>query len=199
MRLPYIGGAKGQVLEIRQRPDGSIFSRILTDEITDLKKEDFEGLENTKVLPKPEFSFEDSLASIQRAAATLVQLQQAYKENGRFSDVQKRKYTESLEKLGVSAQKLANVQDDEDYRLLFEGKISIIIERLYQRNIFLSEPQGDRVKGGSKKKPDSIKFPPYVKKPMTPAKKEECGEEESVGEEGDTTTSAPTVRINCEK
>lgn len=121
MRLPYIGGAKGQVLEIRQRPDGTIFSRILTDDIKpDLRKEDFEP--NLNGFGKPEVSFEESLASIQRAAAELVNLQQTFKENGRFSDVQKRKYAENLEKLGISAQRLANVSDDDDYKLLFEGK-----------------------------------------------------------------------------
>lgn len=60
----------------------------------------------------------------------------------------------------------------------------------------------DRIKnGGSKKKPDNIKFPPYAKKPQpTTPKKEECGEtvdkeEENVGEEGDdnSTTAAPTT------
>jgi hypothetical protein len=127
VRLPYIGGHKGQVLEIRQRPDGSIFSRILMDEVKpDLKKEDFETLENTKGLVKPELSFEDSLASIQRAAAELVSLQQSYKESGEFSDSQKRKYAENLEKLGISAQKLANVQEDDDYRLLLEGETKVM-------------------------------------------------------------------------
>jgi hypothetical protein len=123
--LPYIGGAKGQVLEIRQRPDGTIFSRILTDDVvkSDLKKQDFDGGDNTKDITVPEVSFEESLASIQRAAAELVQLQQTYKENGRLSDAQKKKYSDSLEKLGISAQKLANVQDDDDYRLLFEGEM----------------------------------------------------------------------------
>lgn len=116
VRLPYLGGAKGQVLEIRQRPDGSIFSRILTDEAKPiLKKEDLKGL------VKPENSFEESLASIQRAAAELVSLQQSYNERGVLSDEEKKKYTQNLEKLGISAQNLANVQDDEDYRLLFEG------------------------------------------------------------------------------
>ena len=60
----------------------------------------------------------------------------------------------------------------------------------------------DRIKnGGSKKKPDNIKFPPYAKKPQaTTPKKEECGEsvdqeEENVGEEGDdsSTTTASTT------
>lgn len=179
MRLPYIGGAKGQVLEIRQRPDGSIFSRILMDDVkTDYKKEDFDS--NLKGLASPEVTFEDSLASIQRAAAELVNLQQTYKENGRLSDIQKRKYTENLEKLGISAQKLANVQDDDDYKLLFEGHAS--------------QPQGDRIKGGSKTKPDNIKFPPYAKKPQAPPKIEECGEEESVGEEGSDSTTSSTAK-----
>jgi hypothetical protein len=123
VRLPYIGGAKGQVLEIRQRPDGTIFSRILMDEVkTDIKKEDLDALDSTKGFAKPELSFEDSLASIQRAAAELVNLQKSYKENGGLSDDQKRQYALNLEKLGISAQKLANVQEDDDYRLLLEGK-----------------------------------------------------------------------------
>lgn len=71
---------------------------------------------------KPEASFEDSLASIQRAAAELVNLQQMYKENGELSSSQKRKYSENLEKLGISAQKLANVQEEESYKVLLEGK-----------------------------------------------------------------------------
>lgn len=124
--MPYIGGAKGQVLEIRQRPDGTIFSRILMDEIkTDIKKEDLDALDSTKGLLKPEISFEDSLASIQRAAAELVSLQKSFKENGGLSDDQKRQYALNLEKLGISAQKLANVQEDDDYRLLLEGETNI--------------------------------------------------------------------------
>lgn len=57
------------------------------------------------------------------------------------------------------------------------------------------------MKGGSKKKPDNIKFPGYGKKPPTQekeaGKKEECEEstDEQVGEEGDdsntTTTKSP--------
>ena len=70
-------------------------------------------------------------------------------------------------------------------------------------NIFLIlESMADRIKnGGSKKKPDNIKFPPYAKKPQTTTpKKEDCGEtvdkeEENVGEEGDdsSTTAATTT------
>lgn len=153
------------------------------DEIKDnFKREDLDALDQTKALVKPitkkiEPTFEDSLITIQRAAAELVNLQEAYKENGRLNDDQKKKYSESLEKLGVSAQKLAHVQDNEDdYRQLFE------------------DFQADRVKGGSKKKPDNVKFPPYAKKPQVPAKKEECGEEENVGEEGDTNPSTTTTK-----
>lgn len=50
---------------------------------------------------------------------------------------------------------------------------------------------GDRIKGGSKKKPDNIKFPGFGKKPNQEIKKEECeeGSEEHIAEEGDTTTT----------
>lgn len=158
-----------------------------------LKREDFEALENTKAAPKPELSFEDSLAAIQRAAAELVSLQQNYKENGRLTDAQRRKYSENLEKLGISAQKLANVQDEDDnHRLLFEGEFWFLKIELKLR-IFHLEPHGDRIKGGSKKKPDNIKFPPYAKKPQAPAKPEECGEEEMVGEEGSDSSSTSTT------
>lgn len=116
MRLPYIGGARGQVLEIRQRPDGTIFSRILMDEESEAQ--------STTSAP-PTLSFEDSLAEIQNAASELVRLQQSYKENGELTTVQRRKYSESLEKLGISAQKLANVQGEEDsLKLLLEGEKS---------------------------------------------------------------------------
>lgn len=93
----------------------------MNDEVkTDLKKEDHDG--SNKALSKPEISFEDSLAAIQKAAAELVSLQQAFKENGELSASQRKKYAENLEKLGVSAQKLANVQDEDDYRVLLEGE-----------------------------------------------------------------------------
>lgn len=93
----------------------------MNDEVkTGLKKEDFDG--SNKALPKPELSFEESLAAIQKAAAELVNLQQSYKETGELSASQKKKYAENLEKLGVSAQKLANVQDEDDYKVLLEGK-----------------------------------------------------------------------------
>lgn len=123
IKLPYIGGARGQVLEIRQRPDGTIFSRILMD---DQKTEEPEIVETSTAI-----SFEDSLAQIQRAAAELVTLQQAFKENGELSSTQRRKYSDSLEKLGISAQKLANIQGEDDYKILLEGETTFIMLKNY--------------------------------------------------------------------
>lgn len=117
VRLPYIGGAKGQILEIRQRPDGTIFSRIIMDD------EAAEAAATTTTAAPVTISFEDSLAEIQRAASELVRLQQEYKDNGELSTAQKKKYSESLEKLGISAQKLANIQgEDDSLKLLMEGE-----------------------------------------------------------------------------
>jgi hypothetical protein len=134
VRLPYIGGAKGQVLEIRQRPDGTIFSRILTDEPKgDLKRQtEVDPFQNTRALPelaiqKEDDNFETSLASIQEAAQELVNLQEIYKEQGRLSTEQRKIYSQSLERLGVSAQKLANLQgNDDDIKLLLERKEFIL-------------------------------------------------------------------------
>lgn len=130
VRLPYIGGAKGQVLEIRQRPDGTIFSRILTDEPKgELKRQTYyDPFQNTRALPelanqREENNFESSLASIQEAAQELVNLQEIFKEQGRLTTEQRKVYSQSLERLGVSAQKLANIQgNDDDIKMLLERK-----------------------------------------------------------------------------
>lgn len=130
VRLPYIGGAKGQVLEIRQRPDGTIFSRILTDEPKgDIKRQsEYDPFQNTRALAdlasqREENNFETSLASIQEAAQELVNLQEIFKEQGRLTTDQKKVYSQSLERLGVSAQKLANFQGtDDEIKLLLERK-----------------------------------------------------------------------------
>lgn len=144
MRLPYIGGARGQVLEIRQRPDGTIFSRILMDETKHENKRDadFDPFQNTKALvelsnQKQENSFESNLASIQQAAADLVTFQEIFKEQGRLTNEQRRKYSQSLEKLGVSAQKLASIQGtDDEIKLLLEGNkknlIAFLIKLIFQ-------------------------------------------------------------------
>lgn len=222
VKLPYYGGSKGQVLEIRQRPDGTIYSRILVDEIkTDILKEDLEKLDKTKSLieeatkpeakPESDNTFEINLQSIQLAAAELVSLQENFKKSGELSSEQQKKYTANLEKLGVSAQKLAHIQQDsgDDFRLLFDSKYIFysITSSIFNYKFILAF--ADRHKGGSKKKVENVKFPPYAKKPQVQPevlkKKEECGEngeengeneEENVGEEGDEmqpTTVAPTT------
>lgn len=71
-------------------------------------------------------SFQENLTSIQKAASELVNLQQAIKSSGKLTEEDKFKYAENLEKLGVSAQNLAHIQqsgDQDDFRLLFEGPL----------------------------------------------------------------------------
>lgn len=124
VRIPYIGGARGQILEIRQRPDGTIFSRILMDESkNDFKRDtDFDPFQNARAEQPQENSFESNLASIQQAAADLVTIQEIFKEQGRLTIEQRKIYSQSLEKLGVSAQKLANIHGtDDEIKLLLEG------------------------------------------------------------------------------
>lgn len=122
----------------------------------DIKKEDIEDFKKTKGLidinensnnqqQQKENSFEANLLSIQQAAAELVSIQDIYKSQGKLNSEQKRKYSQSLEKLGISAQKLANIQgSDDDIRLLLEGnslkfyrnlnrKINLIINRTARR------------------------------------------------------------------
>lgn len=137
VRLPYYGGAQGQILEIRQRKDGTIFSRILTNDAKEeiIKEEgiDLEKFQraSTTVKPEPtttassENSFEKNLLSIQRAAAELVTLQELFKTNGNLTKEEQSQYAASLEKLGVSAQKLAQIQQTtgDDFRLLFDGNL----------------------------------------------------------------------------
>lgn len=131
--LPYYGGAQGQVLEIRQRKDGTIFSRILTNDAKEeiIKEEgiDLEKLQKKSTTVAPEVttsrtSFESSLLSIQNAAADLVNLQEQFKAKGNLTREQQKQYAASLEKLGVSSQKLAHIQQEtgDDFRLLFEGQ-----------------------------------------------------------------------------
>lgn len=86
-------------------------------------------IQNTRALGeftdlKQENNFESSLASIQEAAQELVTIQEIFKESGKLTNEQRRIYSHSLEKLGVSAQRLASVQgtDDEIKLLLERGK-----------------------------------------------------------------------------
>lgn len=71
-------------------------------------------------------TFQQNLLEIQRAASQLVSLQQNIKLSGRLTDTDRRLYSENLEKLGVSAQNLAHIQQaggQDDFRLLFEGPL----------------------------------------------------------------------------
>ena len=132
MKLPFYGGARGQILEIRKNPDGTVISKILRDGNDELK------LKVRKVEDEPEEEiiaendeettegFGNYLENIQQAAASLVQLQENVKKTGRLTSEQKKLYTESLERLGVAAQSLANFQSgeqdkDDRIKLLFES------------------------------------------------------------------------------
>ncbi|KAG5678114.1 hypothetical protein PVAND_007814 [Polypedilum vanderplanki] len=173
VRLPYIGGAKGQVLEIRQRPDGTIFSRILMDDLK--KEEDKSIIDIATIRKKEENSFENNLLAIQQAAADLVAIQEAFKENGELTNEQRKKYSQSLEKLGVSAQKLANIQDDEDsLRLLLE------------------DSKESKKKTDTRKKPQAL-FPPFNNNNSNKEKEENCEEIGLVGEEGVDSTTISSV------
>lgn len=69
-------------------------------------------------------SFEENLTNIQKAAAELVSLQQSIKLSGKVSAMDQKLYAENLEKLGISAQNLAHIQQSgvvDDFRLLFDG------------------------------------------------------------------------------
>jgi hypothetical protein len=90
----------------------------------DTKKdeEDKSIIDLATIRQKEENSFEVNLMAIQQAATDLVAIQEAYKENGQLSSEQRRKYSSALSNLGVSAQRLANIQGEEDgLRLLLEG------------------------------------------------------------------------------
>ncbi|KAJ6640693.1 hypothetical protein Bhyg_05624 [Pseudolycoriella hygida] len=94
--LPFYGGAKGQVLQIRRNSDGTITTEV------------------------------ENLANIQKAASELVALQQTVKNSGKLTEADRAKYATNLEKLGISAQNLAHIQqngDQDDFRLLFQGPL----------------------------------------------------------------------------
>ncbi|KAL7047341.1 hypothetical protein ACKWTF_002871 [Chironomus riparius] len=118
-------------------------------------------------------SFEANLMKIQEAAADLVRIQEVFKQQGKLSTEQRKLYSQSLENLGISAQKLAKIEGtDDNVRLLLE------------------EPQGDRKKSkDSKKKPENIQFPPFYQL----NKKDEDCEEGVVLEEGETNSTLTTT------
>lgn len=108
--LSYYGAAKGQFLQTRLRPDGTIEREILRDKNIKSDEQD---------------SFYFNLQEIQRAASELVDLQDKVKKTGVLTNEGQKTYADNLEKLGVSAQRLAHIQKEtsvDDFRLLFEGK-----------------------------------------------------------------------------
>lgn len=71
-----------------------------------------------------EASFDYNLKAIQKAATELVNLQQSVKITGKMTPEAEQLYAIQLEKLGVSAQKLAHLQKTtghDDFKLLFQG------------------------------------------------------------------------------
>lgn len=138
--LPFYGGAKGQVLQINRKPDGTVTSQVVKQN------------EETNEYKSDMTSFQQNLANIQKAASELVSLQQNIKLSGRLTDTDHKIYAENLAKLGVSAQNLAHIQQSggqDDFRLLFEGPLGI-------RNDLSSKEDlsGEKVDAADKVEPD---------------------------------------------
>lgn len=114
--LPFYGGAKGQVLQIRRNSDGTVTTEIVKQDKVEMEIEISDDMN----------SFQENLANIQKAASELVALQQTVKNSGKLTEGDRAKYAENLEKLGISAQNLAHIQqsgDQDDFRLLFQGPL----------------------------------------------------------------------------
>lgn len=114
--LPFYGGGKGQVLQIRRNSDGTVTTEIVKQDKVEIQKEIADDMN----------SFQDNLANIQKAASELVALQQTVKSSGKLTEADRSKYAANLEKLGISAQNLAHIQqsgDQDDFRLLFQGPL----------------------------------------------------------------------------
>jgi hypothetical protein len=117
VRLPFYGGAGDRIVEFKENADGTIATQIKVK--PSLQKENLQ-----KIMQQEENSFEFNLKTIQDAAGELVKLQEVIKTTGKMSSKQQLQYTAALEKLGMSAFRLANVQkeDNNDLRQLFESK-----------------------------------------------------------------------------
>jgi hypothetical protein len=116
LNLPFYGGAKGQYLQIRQKPDGSIEREVVRGSQVD-----------------PKESFHYNLYEIQKAASELVGLQEQVKKTGVLTPEGQKTYASNLEKLGISAQKLAHIQKDtsvDDFRMLFEEAGPYVSDRV---------------------------------------------------------------------
>lgn len=105
------------MLQIKRNPDGSVISEVVKQATVAAESDSRKDMMST---------FQQNLLEIQRAASQLVTLQQNIKLSGRLTDVDRRLYADNLEKLGVSAQNLAHIQQSggqDDFRLLFEGPL----------------------------------------------------------------------------
>lgn len=124
LKLPFYGGARGQILEIRKNSDGTVVSKILrgddngmelkVHQIVDDLKNNEDSLSEDEEIKAADQTFGDYLLNIQKAAASLVTLQEQVKKSGKLSPDQKKVYADNLEKLGVAAQKLAHIQQQDD-------------------------------------------------------------------------------------
>lgn len=83
-------------------------------QIVDELKNNEEILAEDDEIRAADQSFGDYLLNIQKAAASLVTLQDQVKKTGKLSPDQKKVYADNLEKLGVAAQKLAHIQQQDD-------------------------------------------------------------------------------------
>lgn len=120
--LPFYGGGKGQVLQIHKQPDGSVFNKIVKQ--TDAERKMMSEIEEEIKENQEDSSFDFNLKAIQKAATELVKLQQSVKNSGKMTPEAEQLYAIHLEKLGVSAQKLAHLQKTtghDDFKLLFQG------------------------------------------------------------------------------
>ncbi|XP_058459645.1 putative mediator of RNA polymerase II transcription subunit 12 isoform X1 [Malaya genurostris] len=196
LKLPFYGGARGQILEIRKNSDGTVVSKILrgddddmelkVHQIVDELKNNEEILAEDDDLRAADQSFGDYLLNIQKAAASLVTLQEQVKKTGKLSTDQKKIYAENLEKLGVAAQKLAHVQQQDDDH--------DAIKFLFDSQFDQSQSAADAQKKKTTYKITS--FPGYKgKEEEQHHKKKE--EEENVGEEdGSASQSDDSVQVN---
>lgn len=121
------------MLQIKRNPDGSVISEIVKQPtavapsldpiVTDSVATSIAGVGQ---IQRDMSTFQQNLLEIQRAASQLVTLQQNIKLSGRLTEVDRRMYADNLEKLGVSSQNLAHIQQSggqDDFRLLFEGPL----------------------------------------------------------------------------
>ncbi|XP_053686856.1 uncharacterized protein LOC128736400 [Sabethes cyaneus] len=197
LKLPFYGGARGQILEIRKNSDGTVVSKILrgddeemklkVHQIVDELKQNEDILAEDDDIRAADQSFGDYLLNIQKAAASLVTLQEQVKKTGKLSNDQKKVYADNLEKLGVAAQKLAHIQQQDDDHDAIK---------------FLFDSQFDQSDAQKKKaSPTTHKvttFPGYKgKDEESHHKKKE--EEENVGEDDSSSNSqndSDSVQVN---